>query len=141
MSASIKAGGKQLDQNAIPTTSLADMMFLLLIFFIMTSTLARTTGFVTDAPSPSKTATPTADKTPTISVHDGRITIDDRTVSLAELRKTITDMHLEQRSDAGKIIILEATGNVTYQQYYEVLALIKTSGGVAAISGESTGQK
>ena len=41
---------KQLDQNAIPTTSLADMMFLLLIFFIMTTTLTRVTGIVSVAP-------------------------------------------------------------------------------------------
>lgn len=141
MSASIKAGGKQLDQNAVPTTSLADMMFLLLIFFIMTSTLARTNGFVTDAPSPSKNAAPTNDKTPTVSLHDGKLTLDDRGMSIPELRKYIEDLHLEQRSEAGKIIVLEATGNVTYQQYYEILALIRTSGGIAAISSETGGQK
>ena len=46
---------RQLDQNAIPTTSLADMMFLLLIFFIMTTTLARVmTGG--SAPSPARSA-------------------------------------------------------------------------------------
>ena len=56
---------RQLDQNAVPTTSLADMMFLLLIFFIMTTTLARTTGFVTDVPAGAKGQADTSEKTPT----------------------------------------------------------------------------
>jgi biopolymer transport protein ExbD len=141
MGPSLQRGSRQLDQNAVPTTSLADMMFLLLIFFIMTTTLSRTTGFVTDVPSGSKTGTATSEKTPTVALHDGKIMVDDRPMSMDDLRRYISGLNLDQRPDAGKIIIVSATGNVTYQQYYQIMALIRTSGGIAAIVSEESGQK
>ena len=127
---------RQLDQNAVPTTSLADMMFLLLIFFIMTATLARTTGFVTDVPAGAKGQADTSEKTPTVLLHDGKITVDDKDLSPAGLREFITELHLEKRTGDAKVIIVSATGAVTYQQYFEVLALIRTSGGIVAMVSE-----
>src|SRR5689334_18887687 len=103
MGPTIPRRGRQLDQNAVPTTSLADMMFLLLIFFIMTSTLARTTGFVTDVASGAKGQTTTTEKTPTISLHDGKISLDDRPMTLPELRRYILDLHLDAKNADGKV--------------------------------------
>ena len=124
---------KQLDQNAVPTTSLADMMFLLLIFFIMTTTLARTTGFVTDVPAGQKGQSDTPDKTPTVQLHDGKLSVDDKAMTFAELKQFIQGLQLEKKTGEAKVVIVEAAGSVTYQQYYEVLALIRTSGGTVAI--------
>ena len=141
MSSITPSRGRQLDQNAVPTTSLADMMFLLLIFFIMTTTLSRTTGFVTDVASGAKGESKAAGKTPTVAVHDGKLAVDDKAMTLQELGRYLRDQHLDQKTADGKVVIVDTAGAVTYQQYYEVMALIRNSGGVAAIVSEDTGAK
>lgn len=132
---------RQLNQDAIPTTSLADMMFLLLIFFIMTTTLARTTGFVTDIPSGARGQQDTQDKTPTVALHDDKITVNDtETMDTAQLRQYLTRLRLDQRKGDAKIVIVAASGHVSYQTYYATLALIQNAGGVVAIETEEGGK-
>ncbi len=128
---------RQLNQDAIPTTSLADMMFLLLIFFIMTTTLAKTTGFVTDIPSGAKGQQDTQDKTPTIALHDDKITVNDTdNMDMVQLRQYVARLRLDQRKGDGKVVIVAASGHVSYQAYYETLAMIQNAGGVVAIESE-----
>jgi biopolymer transport protein ExbD len=132
---------KQLGQEAIPTTSLADMMFLLLIFFIMTTTLSRVTGFVTDMPSGSKSAQPQQEKAPTVTLHGDNIALNDQNVSLPDLRAKLRAMRLDQKSGDDKVVIVTTEGDVTYQNYFETLALIQACGGMVAIVSEEEGGK
>jgi biopolymer transport protein ExbD len=127
---------RQLGQEAIPTTSLADMMFLLLIFFIMTTTLSRVTGFVTDMPAGSKSQEPQQDKTTTVCLYQDRITVNDQLVSMAGLEKHLRGLRLDQRTGDGKVVVVSAAGDVKYQNYYEALAAIQACGGVVAIISE-----
>jgi biopolymer transport protein ExbD len=133
---------KLLGQEAIPTTSLADMMFLLLIFFIMTTTLARVTGFVSDMPSgapiPQK-AEPV--KTPTIHLDGDRLLLNDKEVDREKLSAMLQDMHLSEKTGDNKVIIVAATGKVKYQTYYSVLAEISACGGVVVIMTEEPEEK
>ena len=132
-----KFHNRQLNQDAIPTTSLADMMFLLLIFFIMTTTLAKTTGFITDIPSGSKGQQESQEKTPTIALHDGQITVNDtQTMDMESLRKYVAGLRLDQKQGEAKVVIVAATGKVGYQTYYETLAMVQAAGGVVAIVSE-----
>jgi len=126
-----------MNQDAIPTTSLADMMFLLLIFFIMTTTLAKTTGFVTDIPAGATGKQDTQEKTPTVALHDDKITVNDtETMDVAQLRQYVARLRLDQRQGDAKVVIVAASGHVSYQTYYETLALIQNAGGVVAIETE-----
>lgn len=135
-----KFKNKQLDQNAIPTTSLADMMFLLLIFFIMTTTLSRVTGITTEIPAGTKGQATTQEKTPTVSLVDERIHVEERQMTMKELRAYVKGLNLDKRVGEAKVVILSASGSVKYQRYYETIALIQTSGGVVAIE-EDSGKK
>ena len=133
---------RQLNQDAVPTTSLADMMFLLLIFFIMTTTLAKTTGFVTDIPTGTKGQQNTQDKTPTVALHDEKITVNDtQTMSMDQLRKYVEGLRLDQRQGDAKVVIVSAEGRVPYQTYYETLAMVQQAGGVVAIVTEEEDKK
>lgn len=129
---------RQLNQDAVPTTSLADMMFLLLIFFIMTTTLTRITGFSTDVPSgdKGKEASQSQEKTPTVDLHGDKITVSGESMNMDALRKHIRGLHLDKKVGDGKVVILSATGPVKYQTYFEAMALIQTSGGIVAIIRE-----
>jgi biopolymer transport protein ExbD len=133
---------RQLNQDAVPTTSLADMMFLLLIFFIMTTTLAKTTGFVTDIPSGTKGQANTQDKTPTVVLHDDKITVNDtQSMDMAQLRQYIAGLRLDQRQGEDKVVIVSAEGRVPYQTYYETLAMVQNAGGMVAIVTEEEEKK
>ena len=124
---------KQLGQEAIPTTSLADMMFLLLIFFIMTSTLSRITGFMTDMPSGAAGQQQQQEKTPTIGLNEDRILFNDKEMSIDGLRSSLGELRLDQKTGEGKVVIVSASGPVRFQRYYEVLAAVQSSSGVVAI--------
>jgi biopolymer transport protein ExbD len=132
-----RAKKKLLTQDAIPTTSLADMMFLLLIFFIMTTSLARVTGFDSEMPSGTKNKAMENEQNVTVGLQGGKITIQDRPKTLAEAEKDLKAMQLDKRPEKGRIVVLTSTGKEAYDDYFRVLSLIQACGGVVAIeSGE-----
>ena len=131
---------KLLGQDAIPTTSLADMMFLLLIFFIMTTTLTRVTGIVTDMPAGSKTQQTQAEKNITLGLHNGTFTVDDKPMTIEETERYLKGLHLQQRSEDARVVILSATGSENYQFYFRALSLIQACGGIVAIESEEGGK-
>lgn len=132
---------KQLDQEAIPTTSLADMMFLLLIFFIMTTTLSRVTGFVSDMPSGAGGKQAEQEKTPTVLLQGDEVRLNDEVTTMASLRNSLKALHFELKEGNDKIVMVSTAGNVSYQSYYQVLAAIQSCSGVVAIVSEDAGEK
>jgi biopolymer transport protein ExbD len=92
-------------------------------------------GIETDMPS-GKKAEARAEKTTIVNIHNGVITINDKSVDVAELKKRLGALDLEAREGEDRIVMLEATGKVPYQQYYEVITAISASGGVIAIVQE-----
>lgn len=134
---------RQLTQDAVPTTSLADMMFLLLIFFIMTTTLAKTTGFITDVPMGTKGAQQSSsEKSPSVVLHDGKITVnDDQNMTMQQLRNYITGLRLDRKQGDAKVVIISAEGVVPYQMYYETLAMVQNASGVVAIVSDEVEKK
>jgi len=131
---------KQLGQDAIPTTSLADMMFLLLIFFIMTTTLTRVTGLVTDMPAGSRTQQAQADKNVTLGLHNGRLTVDDKAMTAEEAARYLRGLHLERRSPEGRVVVLSSGGGEDYQLFFQAMAMIQACGGVVAIESTEGGK-
>ena len=133
---------RQLTQDAVPTTSLADMMFLLLIFFIMTTTLARTTGFITDVPMGTKGAQQSSEKLPSVVLHDGKITVgEDQDMTMQQLRKYIAGLQLDRKQGDAKVVMISAEGVVPYQIYYETLAMVQNASGVVAIVSDEVEKK
>jgi biopolymer transport protein ExbD len=122
----------------IPTDSVSDIAFLLIIFFILTTTLTKLSGFTAELPSAAanqQQATSDA-KTPTVQLANGKLLFDEREVSSAALRERLLDLRLDKRQGEERIVMLEAAGKVDYQTYYEVMAAISTAGGVVAIVEE-----
>jgi biopolymer transport protein ExbD len=124
---------KLLTQDAIPTTSLADMMFLLLIFFIMTTSLARVTGFDSEMPSGTKNKAAESEQNVTVGLGHGQITVQGTPMTLEEAEKFLKGKHFEKCPEAARIVVLSTTGKEDYESYFRVLALIQACGGVVAI--------
>lgn len=129
---------KEKRELEIPTDSVSDIAFLLIIFFILTTTLNKLTGFSAELPSAaaSQQQSKSESKTPTVQLAGGKLLFDEREVSLAALRERLLDLRLANRQGEERIVMLEAAGKVDYQTYYEVMAAISTAGGVVAIVEE-----
>lgn len=126
----------------IPTDSVSDIAFLLIIFFILTTTLSKLSGFPMELPSadPSQKQAAADTKTPTVQIAKGKLLFNEQEVSLADLRDRLLDLQLGKKEGQEKVVTLEAAGQVDYQTYYEVMAAITTAGGVVAIMEEEKGK-
>jgi biopolymer transport protein ExbD len=126
----------------VPTDSLSDVAFLLIIFFILTTSIQRLAGFTTELPSGEKNQTQTqqSEKTPTVAINDSQISLDDKPISFEELRKYLAGLNLTTKSGNERVILLDAEGSINYQQYFEVMASISSAGGVIGILTEEEGK-
>jgi len=123
----------------IPTDSVSDIAFLLIIFFILTTTLATLSGFEAEMPSAQAAQDKPAkgdDKTPTVQLANGRLMFNEQEVSTEELRERLLDLRLAAREGEGRIVMLEAAGRVDYQAYFTAMAAISAAGGIVAIVEE-----
>jgi len=123
----------------IPVTSFSDIAFLLIIFFILATTLVKTQGFYTDFPSGEKSEKP-QEKTTTITLRDGKVTLNDQEVGLESLRAGLKALRLDTKTGDAKVVLMEATGKVEYQAYFEVMAAITEAGGTICIVREEGGE-
>ena len=80
----LKSKNRVLDNFAM--SGMTDIVFLLLIFFMLTSTLIAPNALKMLLPSRGQVTVQTESQIPTITIYNGsRITLDGRTISLNEL--------------------------------------------------------
>jgi len=129
---------KERREPDIPTDSVSDIAFLLIIFFILTTTLAKLTGFKAELPAAaaSQQAAKTETKTPSVQLAGGKLLFNEQEVALAALRERLLDLRLGTKQGEEKVVMLEAAGQVNYQTYFETMAAISAAGGVVAIVQE-----
>ena len=121
-------------------TSFSDIANLLIIFFILTTTLARPWGRTVDMPS---AATPPQEQkqqadTPTVNLTRDRITIaeggeGEKEVTMNELRQYLWKKNFPKMDDKHKSVSVETSDDVPYERYYQVVTAIAAAGGVVAI--------
>ena len=121
----------------IPVASFSDIAFLLIIFFILVTTMSVEKGFTTDFPSGQVTAR-SAQKTPTVMLTSSEIRFNDRPVTQEQLAQKLAELKLAEREkEEERLVIMESEGSISYQRYYNVMATIAQAGGVVAIVKES----
>jgi len=129
---------QQETEPSVPTDSFSDVAFLLIIFFILTTSIQQMTGFNTDFPS-AESGKPTAEKkATTVAVADGNLRYDGKSITMPELRQRLLDLRLHDRQGEDKVVMVESSGKVDYQTYYLVLAAITKAGGIVAVEREET---
>ena len=137
----MKRIGKKRQGDVEPDlTSFSDIANLLIIFFILTTTLARPWGRTVDMPS---AATPPQQEkqqsdTPTVNLMRDRITIaeggdGEKEVTMNELRQFLWKKNFPKMDDKHKSVSVETSDDVPYERYYQVVTAIAAAGGVVAI--------
>ena len=128
---------KEKPEPEVPTSALSDIAFLLIIFFIVATTLAATTGIVADMPSGERSEdTQSADQTPIVNLADGSLRFNETPMDLPGLEKELLALRLDLKENSEKVVMFEVTGKAPYQQYFEILAAISNAGGVVALVTE-----
>ena len=121
-------------------TSFSDIANLLIIFFILTTTLARPWGRQVDMPS---AATPPQEQkqqsdTPTVNLMKDRLTVTEgedgeKEMTMNEFRQYLWKKNFPKMDDKHKSVSVETSDDVPYERYYQVVTAIAAAGGVVAI--------
>ncbi len=139
----MKRIGKKKSGDISPDlTSFSDIANLLIIFFILTTTLVRPFGRATDMPSSSKPETQEQkNDTPTVNLMTDRITFalgegKERELTMNELRSELWKQNFPQKDMKHRTVVMETADGVTWERYYQVATAIAAAGGVIAIIQE-----
>ncbi len=132
---------KSKEQPTVPTDSVSDIAFLLIIFFILTTSIRKLTGFETDIPAAQQQQQQQEEKTPTIKLHDNGLSFNDQPMDMAGLRAALLVLKLPSKPEDKRVIVLDAAKGVKYQNYYETMAAISGAGGVVGIMTDEGGAK
>jgi biopolymer transport protein ExbD len=122
--------------GTIPTDSFSDIAFLLIIYFLVATSLVKISSITADLPAGEKQAQAKVEKTPTVNLRGNEIFFNEKPVSLAELESRLAALDLKAQEASKRVIMLESTRETTYEAYFQALAAISANGGVVAIVGE-----
>lgn len=137
-----KKNRREKEEPTVPTDSVSDIAYLMIIFFILTTSIRKLTGFNADIPSAQQQQQQQqSEKTPTLKLHPGGMSFNDQPVDLAAFRKALADMKLEKRPEEKRVIVLDAAKGVDYQAYYEAMSAISGAGGIVGVMTEEDGGK
>jgi biopolymer transport protein ExbD len=130
------AQGKKHRSGEIPTGSFSDIAFLLIIYFLLATTLVKVKSITADMPAGEKQSAAQPGKTPIVNLRGGEIFFSDKPVTLDELNNRLAVLKLADQPGPKRIIMLEATRGTPYETYFAALAAISANGGVVALVEE-----
>jgi biopolymer transport protein ExbD len=117
----------------IPTGSFSDIAFLLIIYFLVATTLVKVKTIAADLPSGEKSSQTQSDKTPIVNLRGSEIFFNDKKVSVDLLNERLAELKLGEKVPSKRVIMLESTKGTPYENYFQVLAGISANQGVVAI--------
>ena len=126
----------------IDVGAFADIAFLLIIFFILTTSIVRSTGRELELPQAQTPENKKVDeKTPTVNLLVDQILYgeDEDTmeeITLDGLRATLLSRNLREAEEAERMVVLEVGEEVNYDRYFKMVSMISDVGGIIAIVEE-----
>ena len=131
---------KERAKAEIETGSFSDISFLLIIFFVLTTTFEKATGRAVDIPSaspPEQQVQEEEKKTPTVNIMADRILFGmgeaesaGEQVSLAELKMRLLRLALPEKD---RMVVVEMADDVVWDRYFKVVTTVAEAGGVVAL--------
>ena len=120
----------------IPTGSFSDIAFLLIIYFLVATTLVKVHSVTADLPTGEKQADAQVDKTPVVNIRGAEIFFSDKKVTVENLNARLAALKLADQPPEKRVIMLESTKDTPYEVYFQALAAISSNDGVVAIVAE-----
>ena len=130
------------EHHAVDVSAFADVAFLLIIFFILTTTFVKPAGNKLDIPAGSPDPASQHDKQLTVTLTANEIHYGSRgeTMTLDELRAALWRENFKARKPDQRVVILDSAPNVPYDTYFQVVMAIANADGVLALIEEEGGQ-
>ena len=134
-------------QRVVPEIDMgpfSDIAFLLIIFFIITTSLVRPMGRSIDMPASENAPESAENKHTTISLTGeqilyGRDEDHQADISHAKLRDELMTLNLKSLPGKQRMIVVNMAPDVTYSLFYKVSTAINRAGGVVTIMEEEEG--
>jgi len=120
----------------IPTDSFSDIAFLLIIYFLVATSLIKVKSITADLPSGEKQAQAQIEKTPVVNLRGNEIFFNDKPVTIAELEARLAALDLRAQESSKRVVMLESTRDTSYEAYFQALAAVSANGGVVALVEE-----
>ncbi len=123
----------------IDVGAFADIAFLMIIFFILTTSIIQFKGRAIDIPSSQKPEEVREEhKTTTIALSGDEIRYgagdDSSVVTMDELRFRLQDENFSQKETSrDRMVILESGNDVDWNRYFRVMTAVSNAGGIVAI--------
>lgn len=105
------------DEEGIPITNLVDVLFLLIVFFMLSTVLSFDKGFDVKLPETGQAGRISNRGVSILIDREGRVFVDGTGVSLDRLGSTV----LERRKEAGANVILKSDRDTRYQAIADVM--------------------
>lgn len=114
------------DNVTIELTSLIDVIFMLVLFFLITTTFTTAPGFKVDLPKSSASDIMRDRQDLTISISSDRsVAINQKYVTENELKDRLYE---EAQLNSSTLVIIQADQNVSHGKVVEVMDLAKQAG-------------
>ena len=120
----------------IPTGSFSDIAFLLIIYFLVATTLIKVKSITADLPAGEKATQAETDKTPIVNLRGEEIFFNDKRMSMDVLNERLAALKLGEQAAGKRVIMLESARGTPWENYFQALAAISAHGGVVAIVEE-----
>jgi biopolymer transport protein ExbD len=119
--------------GTIPTDSFSDIAFLLIVYFLVATTLVKVKSITADLPAGEKSTQAQSEKTPIINLRGAEVFFNDKRVEIPELNERLAALDLPSQDGEKRVIMLESAKGTPYENYFQALATISANGGVVAI--------
>tara|TARA_R110002167_G_scaffold1441_27_gene6939 strand:+ start:1460 stop:1861 length:402 start_codon:yes stop_codon:yes gene_type:complete len=123
------------EDAAIDMTPMLDIVFIMLIFFIVTTVFVKEAGIEVNKPGASQAVMPKNANIFIAVTENGDVWIDKRQIDIDTVRANLERLMAEQPSD---VIIIQADKNSDYGVVMDVMDQVKAAG-IDRISIATTG--
>ena len=122
----------------IDVGAFADIAFLLIIFFILTTTFVVTAGRKMEIPSGTSVPSKTEQKQITVCLTPDRIEYgeDSKRMDMEQLRLALAAEKFSTKEQEQRMVVLNSRDDVAYERYYKVVMAITEADGILALVDE-----
>ena len=113
---------------ALNLTPLIDIVFLLLIFFMVTTSFSRETRLLVSLPGASGSAENAAESIEVLVDREGGYAINGRRLVNAEVDSLVRGLELESGGDVSLLVVLVADAEVQHQSVVSAMEAIGRAG-------------
>lgn len=106
-----------MDEEGIPITNMVDVLFLLIVFFMLSTVLSFDKGFDVKLPETGQAGVISNRGVSILIDREGRVFVDGTAVPLDRLGSIV----LERRKEAGTNVILKSDRETRYQAIADVM--------------------